>query len=75
MKKILGALAVMMFVVTSFAQKFDKVKNEILINQFELAKIDYDKILQKNPTLNATPEAIFWETKILSGFFGKSNMS
>jgi len=65
----------MMFVVTSFAQKFDKVKNEILINQFELAKIDYDKILQKNPTLNATPEAIFWETKILSGFLKDSALS
>jgi hypothetical protein len=75
MKKIIGVLTVMMFVLTSFAQKFDKVKNEILINQFELAKIDYDKILQKNPTLNATPEAIFWETKILSGFLKDSALS
>jgi hypothetical protein len=75
MKKIIGVLTVMMFVLTSFAQKFDKVKNEILISQFELAKIDYDKILQKNPTLNATPEAIFCETKILSGFLKDSALS
>ena len=67
MKKFMGVLAVMMFVTTSFAQKFDKVKNEILINQFELAKVDFDKILQKNPTLVGTPEAIFWEAKISTG--------
>lgn len=75
MKKFMGVLAVMMFVTTSFAQKFDKVKNEILINQLELAKIDYDKILQKNPALNTTTEAIFWETKIYSGFLKDSALS
>jgi hypothetical protein len=75
MKKIMGVLAIMMFVITSFAQKFDKVKNEILINQFELAKVDFDKILQKNPTLVGTPEAIFWEAKILTGYLKDSALS
>jgi hypothetical protein len=74
MQKLITILTLLLIFNAAQAQKFDKVKNAILINQYESAKSDLDKILQKNPTLVNTPEALFWEIKINS-FFSKDSIS
>jgi hypothetical protein len=74
MQKLITILTLLLIFNAAQAQKFDKVKNAILISQYESAKSDLDKILQKNPTLVNTPEALFWEIKINS-FFSKDSLS
>ena len=69
MQKLITILTLLLIFNASQAQKFDKVKNDLLINQYEVAKTDFDKILQKNPALVNSPEAIFWEAKINNAFF------
>lgn len=75
MQKLFTSLVLLLILNVSSAQKFDKVRNNVLINQFEAAKADFDKVLSKNPTVANTPEAIFWEAKIYNGFFKDSNLS
>jgi len=75
MQKLFTSLMLLLILNVSTAQKFDKVKNDVLINQFEAAKADLDKIIQKTPALANTPEAIFWEAKVNSGFFKDSTLS
>jgi hypothetical protein len=69
MKKFLGVLAVMMFVITSFAQDFKKVQTNILINQFDAAKTEFDKVIAKKSTLATTAEGHYWAARIYSGLF------
>lgn len=67
MKKILGVLAIMMLVMSSFAQDFKKVQTNIIINQFEAAKTEFDKIIAKKPSLATTADAYYWAARIYSG--------
>jgi hypothetical protein len=67
MKKFIGVLAVMMFVITSFAQDFKKVQTSIIIAQFDAAKTEYDKIIAKKPTLATTADGFYWAARIYSG--------
>jgi hypothetical protein len=75
MQKLITILTLLLIFNASQAQKFDKVKNALLINQYEVAKSDLDKILQKNPTLVNSPEALFWEAKINNSFSRDSALS
>ena len=67
MKKFIGVLAIMMFVVTSFAQDFKKVQTSIVIAQFDAAKTEYDKLIAKKPNLATTAEGYYWAARIASG--------
>ncbi len=67
MKKIIGVLAVMMFVVTSFAQDFKKVQASILLSQFDNAKKEFDIVVAKKPAMGTTAEAYYWTARIYSG--------
>lgn len=69
MKKFIGVFAVMMFVITSFAQDFKKVQTNILINQFDAAKSEFDKVVAKKPTLATTAEGHYWAARIYSGLY------
>jgi hypothetical protein len=67
MKKLMAVLAVMMFVVTSFAQDFKKVQTNILIGQYDNAKSEYEKVVAKKPAAATTAEGYYWAAKIYSG--------
>ncbi|MBC7720584.1 MAG: hypothetical protein H7068_01095, partial [Pedobacter sp.] len=49
------------------AQDFKGVKNAALLNQFELAKTELDKVMV-DPKAQAKPEGYMWKTKIYAGF-------
>ncbi len=67
MKKFIGVLTVIMVAQITNAQDFKKVQTSVLINQFESAKSDYDKIIAKKPTAATTPEGYYWKARIYSG--------
>jgi len=67
MKKIIGVLTVMMFVVTSFAQDFKKVQASILLSQFDNAKKEFDIAVTKKPAMGTTAEGYYWSARIYSG--------
>ncbi len=74
MQKLITILTLLLIFNASQAQKFDKVKNDVLINQYEIAKTDLDKILQKTPALVNSTEALFWEARINCSFIKDSNL-
>ena len=67
MKKFIGVLAVIMVAQIAIAQDFKKVQTSVLINQFESAKSDFDKIIAKKPTAATTAEGYYWKARIYSG--------
>jgi hypothetical protein len=67
MKKLIGVLAIMMLVATSFAQDFKKVQTNILIAQFDAAKTEFDKVVAKKQSLATTAEGYYWAARIYSG--------
>ena len=67
MKKIIGFLAILISFQSVQAQEFEKVKNDIIILKYEIAKADFDKIITKKPALKSTGEANYWLTRIYSG--------
>ncbi len=66
MKNLIGVL-VLLIAFQANAQDFNKVKTSVLINQYEAAKADYDKIIAKKPAAATTAEGYFWKAKIYSG--------
>lgn len=75
MKKLFTSIVLLFILTVSNAQKFENIKKDIFLFQFETAKNDLDKLLQKNPTLVNTPEALYWESKIYNGFFKDSSLT
>ncbi len=67
MKQIIGVLAIIMVAFVANAQDFKKVQTSVLINQYDAAKADYDKIVAKKPTAATSAEGYFWKAKIYSG--------
>ncbi len=67
MKKLMAVLAIMMFVLTSFAQDFKKVQTNMLIGQYDNAKSEFDKVVAKKPTAATSAEGYYWAAKIYSG--------
>ena len=55
MKNLIGVL-VLLIAFQANAQDFNKVKTSVLINQFDAAKADYEKIVAKKPTAATTAE-------------------
>jgi len=66
MKNLIGVL-VLLIAFQANAQDFNKVKTSVLINQYDAAKADYDKIIAKKPTAATTAEGYYWKAKIYSG--------
>ena len=66
MKNLIGVL-VLLIAFQANAQDFNKVKTSVLINQYDAAKADYDKIIAKKPTAATTAEGHYWKAKIYSG--------
>jgi hypothetical protein len=66
MKNLIGVL-VLLIAFQANAQDFNKVKTSVLINQFDAAKADYEKIVAKKPTAATTAEGYYWKAKIYSG--------
>ncbi len=67
MKKWIGAMFLVTLMQTAFAQDFKKVETSLLLNNFEQAKTEYEKVLTKKPTLESTAEGYYWKSKIYAG--------
>lgn len=67
MKNLIGFL-LLIIAFQANAQDFNKVKNSLIINQYESAKTEYDKLIAKKPNLATTAEGYYWKTRIYSGF-------
>ncbi|MFN5253005.1 MAG: hypothetical protein ACK5BD_02630, partial [Chitinophagaceae bacterium] len=67
MKNLIGILLLIIAFQVN-AQDFNKVKTSLMINQYESAKTEYDKIVTKKPNLATTAEGYYWKTRIYSGF-------
>jgi len=74
MKKMIGFLAILISFQSVQAQDFEKVKNSILVTKFENAKLEYEKILTKKPTLKTSSEAAYWKSRIYSGINKDSSL-
>lgn len=75
MKKIIGALVILLSFQSIQAQDFEKVKTSILITKFENAKLEYDKVITKKPTLKETAEAYYWKSRIYSGINKETSLA
>ena len=67
MKKWIGAMFLMTLMQTAIAQDFKKVETGLLINNFEIAKAEYEKVVAKKPSLESTAEGYYWKSKIYAG--------
>ncbi len=66
MKNLIGVL-VLLIAFHVNAQDFNKVKTSVLINQFDAAKADFEKLIAKKPSAATTAEGYYWKAKIYSG--------
>jgi len=66
MKNLIGIL-LLIIAFQANAQDFNKVKTSLMINQYESAKAEYDKIITKKPNLATTAEGHYWKTRIFAG--------
>ena len=66
MKNLIGVL-VLLIAFQANAQDFNKVKTSVLINQYDAAKADYEKIIAKKQAAATTAEGYYWKAKIYSG--------
>jgi hypothetical protein len=69
MKKWIGAMFLMTVMQTAFAQDFKKVETGLLLNNFEVAKTEYEKAVAKKASLETTAEGYYWKSKIYAGLF------
>ena len=67
MKKWIGAMFLMTVMQTAFAQDFKKVETSLLLNNYESAKTEYDKVVAKKANLETTLEGYYWKSKIYAG--------
>jgi hypothetical protein len=67
MKKWIGAMLLMTVMQTAFAQDFKKVETSLLLNNYESAKTEYDKVVAKKANLETTLEGYYWKSKIYAG--------
>jgi hypothetical protein len=67
MKKWIGAMFLMTLMQTAVAQDFKKVETSLLLNNFELAKTEFEKAVAKKPSIETTAEGYYWKSKIYSG--------
>lgn len=67
MKKWIGAMFLMTVMQTAFAQDFKKVETNLLLNNFEAAKTEYEKVVAKKASLETTAEGYYWKSKIYTG--------
>ncbi len=56
------------------AQDFKKVQNATILNQFEVAKTELDKIMT-DPKAQAAPEGYLWKAKIYGGFLNDAKLA
>jgi len=66
MKNLIGVLALILAVQAN-AQDFKKVQTSVVINRYDDAKADYEKIIAKKPAAATTAEGYYWKAKIYSG--------
>jgi len=69
MKKWIGAMFLMTVMQTAFTQDFKKVETGLLLNNFEVAKTEYEKAVAKKASLETTAEGYYWKSKIYAGLF------
>ncbi len=67
MKKWIGAMFFMTLMQTTLAQDFKKVETSLLLNNFEVAKTEYEKAVVKKTSLETTAEGYYWKSKIYAG--------
>jgi hypothetical protein len=67
MKKWIGAMFLMTLMQTAFAQDFKKVETGLLLNNFEVAKTEYEKAVAKKPSIETTAEGYYLKSKIYAG--------
>jgi len=67
MKKWIGAMFLMTLMHAAFAQDFKKVETGLLLNNFEVAKTEYEKAVAKKPSIETTAEGYYWKSKIYAG--------
>ena len=67
MKKWIGAMFLMTLMQTALAQDFKKVETSLVLNNFEQAKTEYEKVIAKKAALETTTEGYYWKSKIYAG--------
>jgi hypothetical protein len=67
MKKWIGTMFLMTLMLTASAQDFKKVETGLLLNNFEVAKTEYEKAIAKKASLETTAEGYYWKSKIYTG--------
>jgi hypothetical protein len=67
MKKWIGVMFLITVMQTAFAQDFKKVETNLLLNNFEGAKTEYEKVVAKKANLETTAEGYYWKSKIYAG--------
>jgi hypothetical protein len=67
MKKWIGVMFLATLMQTAFAQNFKKVETNLLLNNFEAAKTEYEKAVTKNASIENTVEGYYWKSKIFAG--------
>jgi len=67
MKKVLLMSLISITMVAS-GQKFDKVSTPAIMKQYEVAKVELDKLMA-DPKAQAKADGWFWKTKIYAGFY------
>lgn len=74
MKKIIAFLCFFITLNSSFAQDFKKVQTNILLNKFEGAKEEYEKVIVKKSSLANTKEGIYYKARIYGGIAKDSTL-
>ncbi len=67
MKKWIGVMFLATLMQTAFAQDFKKVETNLLLNNFEAAKTEYEKAVTKKANIENTAEGYYWKSKIFAG--------
>ena len=67
MKKWIGAMFLVTLMQTAFAQDFKKVEASLLLNNYVVAKAEFEKVIAKKMALETTPEGYYWKSKIYAG--------
>ena len=67
MKKWIGAMFLITLMQTAFAQDFKKVETSLLLNNYEVAKTEFEKVVAKKASLESSAEGYYWKSKIYAG--------
>ena len=68
MKKWIGVMFLMSIMHAAFAQDFKKVETGLLLNNFEVAKTEYEKAVAKKPSIETLQKGITGNQKFMQAY-------